>query len=89
MSSRLATCPACGKLGLQHELPEEDSAKLYSFVGPWSDMVIRWRFRAVVCLACGKPVIALWPFDNEVGGVLQALGLSPQIFPHSKGGGDQ
>ena len=89
MSDRLATCPACGKLGLHHELPEEQSAELYKYVGPCSDQAIRWRFRTSLCMSCGRPIISLWPFENDVGGVLRALGLSPQTFPHSNGGNDQ
>ena len=78
MSSRLATCAACGRLGLHTELTEEQSAALYKLVNPDQKSKIAWRIRTLICQACGRPVIALWPFDIDRDKVLLALGVPPE-----------
>lgn len=89
MSSRLATCAACGKLGLHYDLTEEQSAQLHDLVHPGGDSGIRWRFRTLVCQSCAKPTITFWPFEPDVNSTLAALGIPREALHSPKGGKQQ
>jgi hypothetical protein len=87
MTHRLATCPACGQLSLHLELTESQSAKLFDWLKPDADSGIRWRFRTLICQRCGKPLISLWPFEGDVDGVLNALGIPRESLHCPEKGG--
>jgi hypothetical protein len=77
MSSRLGTCPACGKLALHLDLTEEQSAAFYCLLAVEKGYGWQWRFKTLVCSACCLPVISLWPFTDSVADVFAALEMLP------------
>lgn len=87
MSSRITVCPACHVLAQHVELSEEQSAALAGLILKGGENPNRWRIDAKQCGHCGRPWVALWPFDSDLMRVTELAGLlASSVEQHAKGG---